>query len=637
MADKPSFLRRFFGGIWTLFTFVYRSIVILVFVALAAVIWMGVQGQQAPVTVQDNVALVWHPVGNIVEQTDRDPTEEYLDNLAGEQPTQTELRDLVESLDKAAADSRIRLAVLWLDSLYYAGPAQLKEMKAAIARFKDSGKRVVAYAPGYTQRSYYLAAQADEVIMDPMGLVLLEGYSVYNNYFPGLLDKLGVKMHIFQAGDYKSAVEPYARQDMSPEAREATQQWLDTLWDGYTDDVAAGRAMDRDAILGYVNNFVDRLQGQGGDTAKVAVEAKLVDELLPLECFREKIAAVVGMDDDDYSFRQINFRRYLRSMRSPFGQVATGSGPKVGVVTVQGTIVQGESGEGYAGADTVADLLDDAAQNDDIAAVVLRVNSPGGGIYASEVMRRAVQRVKAAGKPVVVSMSTLAASGGYWISAPADEIFAHDTTITGSIGVFGLFPTFEGTLDKIGVTTDGLGTTPFAGAFRSDRPLSEPVETSINLIIQHDYRLFLDHVAQGRELSVEQVDDIAQGRVWSGLDALEVGLVDQLGGFQDAVAAAASRAGIDPANAKLHYLRPPRDISFGFLGRFILALESAGQFKLASLLGQWLPDSGSTGPVSPWVTAIERNDPRSAYAHCLCEVAPDAGLARSGVATGPSL
>ena len=240
MADKPSFLRRFFGGIWTLFTFVYRSIVILVFVALAAVIWMGVQGQQAPVTVQDNVALVWHPVGNIVEQTDRDPTEEYLDNLAGEQPTQTELRDLVESLDKAAADSRIRLAVLWLDSLYYAGPAQLKEMKAAIARFKDSGKRVVAYAPGYTQRSYYLAAQADEVIMDPMGLVLLEGYSVYNNYFPGLLDKLGVKMHIFQAGDYKSAVEPYARQDMSPEAREATQQWLDTLWDGYTDDVAAG-------------------------------------------------------------------------------------------------------------------------------------------------------------------------------------------------------------------------------------------------------------------------------------------------------------------------------------------------------------------------------------------------------------
>ena len=617
--NSPSLIRRFFSAIWMVFTFFYRSIIILLVLAIGVGLWMGYSGEQPGITVEDNVALVWRPVGNVVEQSDRDPTEEYIDNLAGEPPTQTVLRDLIDSLDRAADDSRIRLAVLWLDSVGYAGPAQLKEMKAAIERFKASGKRVIAYAGGYSQRAYYLAAQADEVVMDPMGLILLEGYSVYNNYFPGLLDKLGVKMHIFQAGDYKTAVEPFARADMSPEAREANLDWLSTLWDGYTQDVAAGRQLEQAALVNYVEDFVPRLQAAQGDSAKVAIEAKLVDELLPLEGIREKIASVVGMDDDDYSFRQINFRRYLRSLRSTAGR----SG-KIGVVTVQGTIAQGDSFEGYAGADTVADLLDEAAEDDGIEALVLRVNSPGGGIYASEQMRRAVMRVKQAGKPVVVSMSTLAASGGYWISAPADEIFAHDTTITGSIGVFGLFPTFENTLDKIGVTTDGVGTTPLAGAFRSDRPLAEPLETAINLIIKHDYDLFLGHVADGRDMEIADVDAIAQGRVWSGLDALDNGLVDQLGGFADAVRSAATRAGLDPDSAKVRYLTPPRDIDFGFLSRFILALQSAGQIDLAAMLGKLLPTAQTSFDKNPWISAVERGDSRATYAHCLCVPAADA-------------
>ena len=618
-SNSPSLIRRFFSAIWMVFTFFYRSLIILLLIAIGVGVWMGYSGEQPVITVEDNVALVWRPVGNVVEQSDRDATEEYLDNLAGEPPTQTVLRDLVDSLDRAADDSRIRMAVLWLDSLGYAGPAQLKEMKAAIERFKASGKRVVAYAGGYTQRAYYLAAQADEVLMDPMGLILLEGYSVYNNYFPGLLDKLGVTMHIFQAGDYKTAVEPYARDDMSPEAREANLDWLTTLWDGYTQDVAAGRQLEQAEITNYVEQFVPRLQAAQGDSAKVAVEASLVDELLSLEAVREKIASVVGMDDDDYSFRQINFRRYLRSQTA----LSSRKG-KVGVVTVQGTIAQGESSEGYAGADTVADLLDDVAEDDGIEALVLRVNSPGGGIYASEQMRRAVMRVKQAGKPVVVSMSTLAASGGYWISAPADEIFAHDTTITGSIGVFGLFPTFENTLDKIGVTTDGVGTTALAGSFRSDRPLAEPLETAINLIIKHDYELFLGHVAEGRDMAISDVDAIAQGRVWSGLDALDNGLVDQLGGFRDAVRSAATRAGLDADTAKVRYLTPARDINFGFLSRFIFALESAGQIDLAAMLGRLLPTEQTTFDKNPWVSAIERGDTRASYAHCLCVPAADA-------------
>lgn len=631
--NSPSLIRRFFSAIWMLFTFFYRSIIILLVLAIGVGLWMGYSGEQPGVTVEDNVALVWRPIGNVVEQSDRDPTEEYIDNLAGEPPSQTVLRDLIDSLDKAADDSRIRMAVLWLDSLGYAGPAQLKEMKAAIERFKASGKRVVAYAGGYTQRSYYLAAQADEVLMDPMGLILLEGYSVYNRYFPGLLEKLGVTMHIFQAGDYKTAVEPFARSDMSPEAREANLDWLTTLWDGYTQDVAAGRQLEQSALVEYVEDFVPRLQGAAGDAAVVATQAKLVDELLPLEAVREKIAAVVGMDDDDYSFRQIDFRRYLRSQQRPLGK----RDGNVGVVTVQGTIAQGESAEGYAGADTVVELLDDVAENDDIKALVLRVNSPGGGIYASEQMRRAVVRVKQAGKPVVVSMSTLAASGGYWISAPADEIFAHDTTITGSIGVFGLFPTFENTLDKIGVTTDGVGTTPLAGAFRADRPLAEPLDTAINLIIKHDYELFLGHVADGRNMDVAAVDDIGQGRVWSGLDALDNGLVDQLGGFGDAVRSAATRAGLDPEAAKVRYMTPPRDLNFGFLGRFILAIQNAAQFDLSAMLGQVLPSGQTPLDNNPWVTAIERGDTRGTYAHCLCLPAADATLGQAVATTGSRL
>lgn len=631
-SNSPSLIRRFFSAIWMVFTFLYRSIIILLVLAIGVGLWIGYSGEQSGITVEDNVALVWRPVGNVVEQSDRDPTEEYIDNLAGEAPTQTVLRDLIDSLDKAAEDSRIRLAVLWLDSLGYAGPAQLKEMKAAIERFKASGKRVVAYAGGYTQRAYYLAAQADEVLMDPMGLILLEGYSVYNNYFPGLLEKLGVKMHIFQAGDYKTAVEPFARNDMSPEAREANLDWLSTLWDGYTQDVAAGRQLEQTAVANYVDDFVPRLQAAQGDSAKVAAEANLVDELLSLEAVREKIAAVVGMDDDNYSFRQINFRSYLRSQRA----LGKRDG-KVGVVTVQGTIAQGESAEGYAGADTVVDLLDDVAEDDGIRALVLRVNSPGGGIYASEQMRRAVIRVKQAGKPVVVSMSTLAASGGYWISAPADEIFAHDTTITGSIGVFGLFPTFENTLDKIGVTTDGVGTTALAGAFRSDRPLAEPLETAINLIIKHDYDLFLGHVADGREMEIADVDAIAQGRVWSGLDALDNGLVDQLGGFREAVHSAATRAGLDPDTAKVRYMAPPRDINFGFLGRFILALQQAGQIDLSAVLSRILPGDQQAFDKNPWVTAIERGDTRASYAHCLCVPAADAAPPHASPVRGARL
>ncbi|PWN57189.1 signal peptide peptidase SppA [Abyssibacter profundi] len=632
MAKSPNLLRRFFGAIWTLFSVVYKLFIILSVLIVIGVLYMGFKGG-APVTVPDNVALVWHPAGVVVEQNDRDPTEEFFSELAGEGPLQTELRDLVDALDYARDDSRIRVAVLWLDALAYAGPAQLEELRVAINRFKESGKRVIAYAPGYTQRAYYLAAQADEVLMDPMGMVFLEGYAVYNNYYPGLLDKLGVNMHVFQAGEYKSAVEPFQRADMSAAAREANRSWLDTLWGKYVGDVASGRGLATEAINQYVEGFVDQLAAADGDPAKVALNAQLVDELLPLQAVRERIGTTVGMADDHESFRQINFRRYLKAVRKsppPDRQVA--------VVTVQGSIVPGESAEGSAGGDTIADLLREARDDDHVAAVVLRVNSPGGGIYPSEQIRRSVIEVQEAGKPVVVSMSTLAASGGYWISAPADRIFAHDTTITGSIGVFGIFPTFEDTLEKIGVTTDGVGTTPLAGAIRADRPLGDSVRRLIELIISKDYRQFIGYVADGRDMTPERVDEIAQGRVWSGLDAAQLGLVDEIGGFRSAVTAAAQAAGLDADAPEVRYLRPPRDLSFAFLAPFTQSMARLDWARAA--LGLFAKESAAASRLQGdvrWLRQIAEGQAQGAVSHCLCVMAADAPLAQQRARAGERL
>ncbi|MBB87480.1 MAG: signal peptide peptidase SppA [Xanthomonadales bacterium] len=632
MAKSPNLLRRFFGAIWTLFSVIYKLVVILSVLIVVGLIYMGMKGG-APVTVQDNVALVWHPAGMVVEQNDRDPTEQFFSELAGDGPMQTELRDLTDALEYARDDSRIRMAVLWLDALAYAGPAQLEELRVAINRFKESGKRVVAYAPAYTQRAYYLASQADEVLMDPMGMVFLEGYAVYSNYYPGLLDKLGINMHVFQAGEYKSAVEPFQRSDMSDAAREANRAWLDTLWGKYVGDVAAGRGISTEAVNNYVEQFVDRLDEAEGDPAQVALASELIDELMPLQAVRERIGSTVGMADEHESFRQIDFRRYLKAVRKN-----PSSSQQVAVVTVQGSIVPGESSEGTAGGDTVSDLLLDARDDDNVAAVVLRVDSPGGGIYPSEQIRRAVLQVQEAGKPVVVSMSTLAASGGYWISAPADRIFAHDTTITGSIGVFGIFPTFENTLEKIGVTTDGVGTTPLAGAVRADRPLSETVHRLIELIISKDYQQFVGYVADGRDMERERVHEIAQGRVWSGLDAAQLGLVDEIGGFEQAVTAAAQAAGLDAENPAVRYLSPPREFSFAFLAPFT---QSLSQFDLArAVLGYFgggAADVNRANGDLQWLEQISSGQAQGMASHCLCVMAADAPFARQQARAGDAL
>jgi protease-4 len=611
MSQQKSLLARLFGFIWALVTGVYRLIVIVLVLLLVGGIWLALQGGPTP-RMEDNVALVIYPSGQLVESRDEDPTQRFFEELAGDPPSQTPVRDLVDALEQGAKDPRVTLAVLKLDQMWGAGFAQIQELAVAVKAFRAAGKPVHAFGPFYDQAGYFVAAQADDVSLDPMGMVLLEGLDVYQNYFKEGLDKLGVNVHVFRVGEYKSAVEPFERNDMSQEAREANLEWLNDLWLTYRREAGAGRGLTESAVQDYVTGMAPGLKGNGGDAAAFALSTKFVDLVETQQQFRARVAETVGWDDDRGSFRQVHHRQYLDVLEHERKLQPPAADKTIEVVVVQGEIVDGDSEPGYAGAETVARQLAGARLDDDVAAVLLRVDSPGGSVFASERIRREVQALQADGKPVVVSMSNVAASGGYWISMDADEIWAHDTTITGSIGIFALVPTFEKPLAKIGIHTDGVGTTPLAGAFRGDRPLTPELSTLIQSQLEQGYKLFTEGVATARELPIEKVQEIARGRVWSGADALALGLVDHVGGFQDAVAAAVRLAGLDEGAWRLHEAVEKQPIPL------LRVLEFLGASRAQAALRAWLPE-GALQPVEQVARKLRwLSDPRGLYAHCFC-------------------
>ena len=607
MAKSKSWIGRIFGGLWAGVEALRRLIVLLFLLVLVGMAYLAWQGGP-PVEVDEGVALVLVPFGQIVERDDSDPRERVLGRLLGEEPPITVLGDMIDAIDAAAADPRIALLFLKLDTGFVAGQAQLSELAAAAARFRDSGKPVYAYAPDLGQDEYFLAAVADQIFIDPLGMVFLPGFEYYPLYFNEALDKLGVAVNVFRAGEFKSAVEPFIRNSMSESARANAQRWLNGLWDGWRDDVTAARALDAGAVQAYADNYVSRLREAGGDNAELALASGLVDAAVPLQTVREAAGEIVGMDEEHGSFRQIDHYRYLRALRQENGAKPEPPADKdVSLVVVQGEIVDGESAPGFAGGDAVADLIDRARQDDRSAALVLRVESPGGSVFASEQIRRAVQRYRDSGRPVVVSMASIAASGGYWISMNADEIFAYDTTLTGSIGVFGLVPTVDQGLGKLGIHSDGVGTTVWSGGLSPLRPLSEAAQQGLQLMVERDYRRFIDQVAAARNIEPTAMDEIAQGRVWTGEDALELGLVDALGNRQQAVERAAELAELEHYN--LAPVEPVMDIRIRLLDRFsrsTLPLPTGWSRQLGAWLGE--------------VERLQRrwSDRRGVYAHCLC-------------------
>jgi protease-4 len=500
-------------------------------------------------------ALVIQPEGEIVEQRAGDPLGRAFAEARGIGNDETLLRDLTDAIEAAQGDARIQALVLDFDAMSGAGQPTLDELARAVTDFRKSGKKVIARGTGFSRDTYYVAAHADEIYVDPLGFVLLEGYDRYRMYFKGALDKLGVDMNVFRVGAYKSAVEPYVRQDMSEQDREESVAYLGSLWNTYLDAVARARGLKPEQLRARVATFADDVEAAAGDTSKVALQSKLVTGVKSAIEVEARVSELVGEDEETGSYRAVDLTDYLRVVRAE-KTLREGADARVGVIVASGEILDGFQPAGTIGGSSTAEHIRDARLDDDLRALVLRIDSPGGSVLASEQIYQELLAFRATGRPVVVSMGDLAASGGYYIAAPADEIWASPATITGSIGIFAAFPTVNRALDKVGVSVDGVGTTPLSGEFRVDRPVGPAAAKLLQSTINRGYDEFLARVVTGRKKSREDVDAIAQGRVWAGVDAQRIGLVDRLGSFQDAVRAAARRAGLAEGKYAVDFLEP---------------------------------------------------------------------------------
>ncbi|HEU0198980.1 MAG TPA: signal peptide peptidase SppA [Burkholderiaceae bacterium] len=604
-------LRRFFGGLWAAIDITRRVVVNALFLLLVAVVLFIWLVDLRP-SVQDNTALVLELRGRIVEQYTGTAAEAAITRLLGETERETQLRDVLDALDAAAADPRITRAVLLLDDMGEAGLATLREVAAAIGRFRAAGKEVIAWSTTYDQRQYYLAAHADEVFMHPYGFVLVRGFGGYRNYYREALDRLGISINVFRAGQFKSFAEPFTQTGPSKEAAEDEAAWLNDAWRIYTADVEKARGLEAGQLSRLIEDLPGRFKQAGGDAAQLAVAEKLVTRLMTRDEVRAMLMERGAKDREGKSFRGIRYTDYLDRLPTK------DEGDAVGVIVAAGEIIDGDAPQGLVGARTTAELIRRARESKEIKAVVLRVDSPGGVLIASELIRRELELTRQAGKPVVVSMGDVAASGGYWISMAADEVLADPGTITGSIGVFALLPTADKAWEKLGVHTGGVTTTWLAGAGDPRRPLDKRVAEILQAAIANSYKQFIGQVAKARDMSPEQIEPLAQGRVWTGRQAKEQGLVDTLGGFADALGAAASRAKIG-GEYRVVFVEP----EVRGLAQLLSVLFAHTAAALPAELRAW-----ATPPLMQraahdilqdlrWLR-LDRLDPRETHAHCLC-------------------
>ncbi|MFT5296275.1 MAG: protease-4 [Colwellia sp.] len=540
---KQSALKRVTLKIFSgLNTFRKITINILFFIVLFLFI-AAITSDEGEVIVPNNSALVLNISGDIVEQKRSiDPMDAFIAEALKEKQKNPEvlLSDILNVIEKAKNDSRIEMMVLNLQGVNRTGLSKLQDIAKALEKFKASGKKIIAVGDQYSQDQYYLASSANEVWLNPRGWLLLDGYGRYQLYFKSALEKLSINQHVFRVGTYKSAIEPYIRDDMSSAAKESNKLWLSDLWSQYKNDVASNRKFAIDNFDENADVLVTKLEKANGNVAQYALENQWVDALKNRQDMKKSLIELVGKNVAGDSYNHISFANYLAATK-PIFPIINPNTDKVAVIVAKGTILDGNQKAGTIGGDSTASLLRKARLNNKVKAVVLRVDSPGGSAYASEIIRQEIELIKQAGKPVVASMGTYAASGGYWISAPADKIIASPSTITGSIGIYGFFMTFENSLSRLGVHTDGVGTTDIAG-FGVTRPLTDGMAKIFQLNINRGYQDFIGLVAENRNMTLEQVDNIAQGRVWSGLKAKELGLVDELGDLAMAIDAAAELA-----------------------------------------------------------------------------------------------
>lgn len=606
MSDNKK--RGFFSKLGGFIDAARRWTLNIIFLVIVGGIAMAIFSSVKEVSVPDRAVLVLAPEGVVVDQLSA--VDAFTQLSAQGLPQETLLADLIEAVNLASDDSRIEVLLLKLDELDHIGMSKTLELSEAIQKFRENGKTVVATANHYNQDQYLLASFADQIFVHNMGGVGIEGFAVIRNYFREAIDKLKIRFHVFKVGNFKSAVEPLLRNDMSDAAKEANRAWLNQLWSLYRDTVVERRGISIGKFDEYVNRIDHVMTEVGGDAAQAALDYGLVDGIVSRPVLREMLIERVG-ENDEGSFQQSYFRDYLALNRSLLIEVKE----SVGIIVASGNIVDGERPEGSIGGDSLARLIRKARLDQDIKAVVLRIDSGGGSAFASEVIRAELQKLQEAGKPLVVSMGSMAASGGYWIAAGADEVWATPATLTGSIGIFGAFPTVDNMLQGLGVSTDGVGTTAVAGKLRPDLPLDPILASAIQSGVEYGYRRFINIVANGRNKLVEQVEPIAEGRVWSGVDAQQLGLVDKLGGLQQAVNSAASLVGLDPADTRLLSLplSPEEELMRMLLGSGFVKTALSASSPLVSVLNSVLP---------AWRDVLALKDSRGVYAYCLMCVAP---------------
>lgn len=621
--------RGFFGTLWWLIDGSRKLVLNLLFLAVIGLLVAAWLTGGTP-KLKDKTVLVLNLTGPLVEQHSGSARDQALAQVRGEAQRQVQLRDLIAVLEAAAKDDKITGLLLVLDDFGGAGLANMREATQAVERFKKAsgGKKVTAWAMHYSQRQYHLAAAADEVYLHPMGTVMIEGYGRLRNYYREAFDRLGVAANVIRVGKYKNFGEPYFANGPSKETLEADAMLYDAMWADYTLSIEKARKLPAGAIMQGIEALPAKLAAAGGSPAKMAMAEKLVDGLKTRDELRAMLIERHARDDEAKTFRQVSFNEYLGRLKP------RQDGDAVGIVVAEGDIVDGEAGPGKVGGRSTAELARKARDDTKIKAVVLRVNSPGGSAFASELVRRELELTRAAGKPVVVSMGDVAASGGYWISMAADEVIADASTITGSIGVFAMLPTADGLVGKLSLHTGGYATTWLANAYDPRKPLDPRFAGLVQSAIGNIYTDFTGKAAVARKSSPEKIDAVAQGRVWTGKQAQERGLVDRLGSYGDAIAAAATRAKL-AADPRVVYLERDRGKLHRLLGLLgvradqgwlaqwareavdVDAMSRQAAGPVAGLAGAALPEA--TRELA-WLTdLLERRQPFAAVVHCLCQ------------------
>jgi protease-4 len=614
--SKRNTVLKIFSALWTGVDGIRKVLHLLLLLFILSVVF-GAISSTVP-RLPSEAALIIQPVGVLVDQLAGDPYDRAIAGLFGDEDPQTLVQDIVDGLEYAKDDSRIKAIVLDLRSLRGGGLSKLHRIGAALDEFRASGKPVIANADFLDQRAYYLASHADEVYMHPDGLVFLPGFSVYRNYFKDAIDKLRIDWNIFKVGTHKSFVEPYMRMDMSEEDREATTQLLDQLWKAYREEVAAARGLEVGVIDEFSLNLLENARKEKGDMAALALGFGLIDGLLTRAEFNAIIIGYAGADaKSPDSYRAIDLDDFLAQTRLLKGDKSAKE--NVAIIVASGEILDGTQAPGLIGGDSTARLLRRARNDDSVKAVVLRVDSPGGSAFASEIIRNEIEALKDAGKPVVASMGSVAASGGYWISMAADKIYANSKTITGSIGIVGMFPTFQRSLAVLGIATDGVGTTAWAGQLRPDRAMSDDAKALFQIVIDKGYDEFISRVSEHRNLDKIEVDRIGQGQVWTGADALGFGLIDEIGNLDEAVAAAAELASLDAeAFGRKSFekeLTPGEQLVLDFLGTAKwLGIDPQTLVSRPAKSVQSLVEVVENA----LVPVLRFNDPKGVYSHCFC-------------------